>query len=315
MSKIVLGIGASHTTLMNTQWDKVDHLPAAHHFRDALGAAADRLRAARPDVVIIVGSNHFRGFWLDMMPAFTIGVDEVISSGEHGTPAGQLRSDSKAGNALCEAMLAQDFDVAFSTKLTIDHGISHAVQWITGVNGPPIVPLVINCFAPPLPSLQRCVALGNALRGAIEAIPGYCRVAIVATGGLSHQLPFPDWRAPRSDNDDFMVDSWREGRGQWIKYEARRREIIVNAPAQLNEDFDRRFLAAFEDGALKSFADALDQKMLIAQAGNGANEIRAWLIMASAMADAPGQVLAYAPMPAWLTGMAVGVIPALDDGV
>ena len=27
MSSIVLGVAASHSTLMNTHWDEVDHLP------------------------------------------------------------------------------------------------------------------------------------------------------------------------------------------------------------------------------------------------------------------------------------------------
>ena len=40
MAKIVMGIGASHTTLMNTQWAKVDHLPAAHNFKNALHEAS-----------------------------------------------------------------------------------------------------------------------------------------------------------------------------------------------------------------------------------------------------------------------------------
>ncbi|TDC47334.1 catechol 1,2-dioxygenase, partial [Actinomadura sp. KC345] len=76
MSDIVLGVGASHSTLMNTDWDKVDHLDDAHRFRDGLERARDRLLAAAPDAVVIIGSNHFRGFFLDMMPAITVGVGE-----------------------------------------------------------------------------------------------------------------------------------------------------------------------------------------------------------------------------------------------
>ena len=80
MSSIVIGAAASHTTLMNTKWDAVDHLPRAHAYRDALGSVRERIRATRPDLVVIVGSNHFRGFWLDLMPAFTIGVNARLAS-------------------------------------------------------------------------------------------------------------------------------------------------------------------------------------------------------------------------------------------
>lgn len=116
MSEIVLGIGASHTTLMNTQWAQVDHLPRAHHFRDALNEAASALEHLEPDVVVVIGSNHFRGFWLDLMPAFTVGVDEINSAGEHGTPRGQLPGDPPYAQYLCEQLIAHNFDVAFSTR-------------------------------------------------------------------------------------------------------------------------------------------------------------------------------------------------------
>ena len=93
MSSIVLGVGASHSTLMNTHWDKVVHTDRAEAFRDSLATARQRLAEARPDVVVLIGSNHFRGFFLDMIPAFTLGVGEVIAAGESGTPKGPQKTD------------------------------------------------------------------------------------------------------------------------------------------------------------------------------------------------------------------------------
>lgn len=308
MAEAVIGIGASHTTLMNTQWDKVDHLEPAHQFKHALAEAGETLAVAQPDAVIIVGSNHFRGYWLDMMPAFSIGVGEVDSSGEHGTPAGTQLTDEPTAIALCNSLLAQNFDMTFSTKLVIDHGISHAIQWIVGEHKIPVIPLVVNCFAPPLPGLDRCLALGGALRLAIAALPDKMRIAVIATGGLSHRLPFPDWRSPQSEDDRFLVDSWKNGRGRWADYEERRRAIVVNAPARLNEDFDQMLLGSVQSGTLDKLPEQIDEHQLVATAGNGANEIRAWLIMSAAMAHAPGRVLCYAPIPQWLTGMAVAII-------
>ncbi|RJG55879.1 catechol 1,2-dioxygenase [Sphingobium terrigena] len=307
MAEIVLGIGASHTTLMNTAWEVVDHLDRAHRFRDALREAARRLAVAEPEAVIIVGSNHFRGFWLDLMPAFTIGVDEVLSGGEHGTPAGSLPSAPALARHICDFLVARDFDIAFSTRLTVDHGISHAYQWLIEDLSVPIVPIVINCFAPPLPSLTRALSFGVKLRDAILS-SDLERVAVIGTGGLSHTLPFPDWRLPKSDDDRFLVDSWREGRGRWRDFESRRRVIVTGAPATLNEEFDRSFLSALEDGRSAAFVEALDDEALVRVAGNGAAEIRAWLTMAAVMAHKPSQTLAYSPMPEWLTGMAVAII-------
>lgn len=312
-SKIVLGIGASHTTLMNTHWERVDHLETAHRFRNALTEAAALLHASNPDVVVVVGSNHFRGFWLDLMPAFTVGVGEVVSSGEHGTPKGTLPSDPQLGHHICNGLMQRGFDIAFSSRLTIDHGISHAVQWIVEHHEAPpvpIVPIVVNCFAPPLPSLKRSQAFGEALGAVIREFPQGKRVAVIGTGGLSHTLPFPDWRAPQSEDDAFLVDSWESGRGRWQEFETRRRQILVNAPPRLNEDFDRRFLELITTGHAGEFADRIADEELIKLAGNGAAEFRSWLIMAAALGARPGRTLAYSPMPQWLTGMAVAVIAA-----
>ena len=93
MATITLGVAASHSTLMNTHADEVVHTERANAFRDALGAVNQRLREIQPDVAVIVGSNHFRGFWLDLIPSFTLGVGEVIASGESGTPKGPQKTD------------------------------------------------------------------------------------------------------------------------------------------------------------------------------------------------------------------------------
>lgn len=305
MAKIVMGIGASHTTLMNTQWDKVDHLPEAHNFKNALHAASDRLHALKPDIAIVVGSNHFRGHWLDMMSSFAIGVDEIESSGEHGTPKGQQKTSPKNAITIANSLMDQGFDMAFSTRFVIDHGISHAIQYLTLENQIPVIPIMINSFAPPLPKLKRCLALGEAIRTAVESLPDDMSVAIIASGGLSHQLPFPDWRTPKSDNDDFLVDSWKNGRGDWERYEKRRRAIIVNAPPQLNEEFDQAFLQALSEGKTENWLETISEDTLVQTAGNGANELRNWITMHAAINFATGKTLAYSPMPNWLTGMGV----------
>jgi len=290
MAKIVLGVGASHTTLMNTKWDLVDHLDRAHDFKNALLETQKRMKEAKPDAVIILGSNHFRGYWLDLMPGFTVGVGDVDCAGEHGTPKGLQNVDEKSAISICNHLVKNDFDIAFSTKLSVDHGISHAIQWVIA-DETPIIPLVVNCFAPPLPNMNRCLSLAKELKNAIEALPDDMRIAVVATGGISHQLPFPDWRKPNSDNDDFFVDSFKNGRGNWTQYEVKRREIIVNSPPQLNEEFDKMFLDLIREGKLDELPNKVEDEQLTSVAGNGANEIRAWLMMSQLLDNKKGEVL------------------------
>ncbi len=308
MSSIVLGVAASHSTLMNTHWDEVEHVDRAERFRAALGQARDAIAAARPDSVVIVGSNHFRGFWLDLVPAFTLGVDRVIASGEAGTPKGPQHTDPDLARGLLTSVVEDDFDVALSVKLQIDHGQTHAIQYLLDGIDVPIVPLVVNVFAPPLPTTARCWALGESLGRAIQALPGDRRVVVIGSGGLSHRLPFPKWYAPENADQEYLVEAWTEGRGHWEEYDAKRRQITLAQRPALNPEFDQDFLAAFTGAAAAQYTswstDRIDEI-----AGNGAQEIRAWLMVAAALGGtATGQVLAYEELPEWLTGMGVAVL-------
>jgi 2,3-dihydroxyphenylpropionate 1,2-dioxygenase len=308
VAEVVVGVGASHTTLMNTRWAEVDHLRRAHDYRDALTAARELVGRSGADVAVVVGSNHFRGLWLDLMPRFTIGVGQVIGVGEHGTPSGPQAIDPELANELLSALAAAPFDLAFSARLEVDHGITHAIQHVLPA-GLPVVPLVVNCLAPPLPPLPRCAALGGALAAALETVPLARRVAVVGSGGLSHELPFPDWRRPRSDDDEYLVRSWLDGRDQWASFEERRRQIVLAAPPRIAEVFDAEVLARLAAGTLAGLVDELgDADDLVARGGNGANELRTWIVMAAACGWAPARTLCYSPMPEWLTGMGVAVI-------
>lgn len=306
MSTVVVGTAASHSTLMNTHWDQTRDRTGAEAYRQGLAAARDAVAASEPDVALVVGSNHFRGLWLDLMPSFTLGVGDVIASGESGTPKGPLLTNPGFAHHLLSSSVEAGFDMAFSGRLQVDHGITHAVQYILDGLDVPVTPLVVNVFAPPLPRLDRCVALGATLGKAITAHDGDLRVAVIASGGLSHALPWPDWREPGGDDDDFMVEAWLNGRENWADYDARRREIILKAEAWLNENFDHDVLDHLRAGTMSDLV-ALEGR-LTEVAGNGANELRSWLLMASVCGFAPGRRIAYSPMPEWRTGMAVGVI-------
>ncbi|WP_214403400.1 hypothetical protein [Pseudonocardia lacus] len=314
MARIVLGVGASHSTLMNTHWDGVVHTDRARRFRDALDEARDAVAAARPDVAVVVGSNHFRGFWLDLIPAFTVGVGEVIGAGEAGTPKGPQRTDPAVARELAEALIERGTEVALSARLQIDHGQTHAIQYLLRDLDVPVVPLVVNVFAAPLPRPDRCVALGANLAEAVAALPDDLRVVVIASGGLSHQLPWPaDWRDPQTADEEFLVEAWLNGRGEWERYDERRRAIITAARPVIFEGFDERFLADLQAGDLRRYASWTSADIQRA-AGNGGQELRTWLIMAAALGFAPGRTLAYAAMPEWLTGMGVALIEPAGAG-
>ncbi|EME14417.1 DODA-type extradiol aromatic ring-opening family dioxygenase [Rhodococcus triatomae] len=315
MAKIVLGVGASHSTLMNTHWEETTHKAEAERFRDALHAARARIAAARPDVVILLGSNHFRGFWLDLIPPFTLGVGECNASGESGTPKGPQNVDIDLARHLAgDVVESGRFDLAFSARLQIDHGQSHAIQHLLDGIDVPIVPLVVNVFAPPLPTFGRCEELALALRDAIASYPGDKRVVVIASGGLSHRLPWPDWRDPHGDDEDFMVQAWLDGRENWSDYDVRRRQIIRAAEAAISPEFDDRILDLFATGKAAELA-GYSTSELEAEAGNGAQELRTWLMMAAILDYIPAERLVYEAIPEWLTGMGAVVLDPAERPV
>jgi phenylpropionate dioxygenase-like ring-hydroxylating dioxygenase large terminal subunit len=207
------------------------------------------------------GPNHFRGFWLDLIPAWTMGVGEVIAAGEAGTPKGPQKTDPVFAHALASHLVEAGTEVAISARLQLDHGQSHAIQYLLNGLEIPVVPLVVNVFAQPLPTLARCVQLGENLAAAIEAAAGGRRVVVIASGGLSHQLPWPsDWTQPDGDDEAFLVEAWLNGRGEWERYDPRRREIIVAARPTIFEDFDRTFLDDLEHGRLERYTSMTTSK-------------------------------------------------------
>jgi 2,3-dihydroxyphenylpropionate 1,2-dioxygenase len=231
----------------------------------------------------------------------------VLGAGEAGTPGGPLRVDTALARHVVDGLVADGFDPAFSLRLTVDHGITHSLQHLLPALDVPIVPVVVNMFAPPLPAMRRCHELGSAIGAAVRGDGEAKRVAVIASGGLSHRLPWPKWFAALSDDDRFLVEAWLNGRTSWGEYEVRRRQIIRAAEPDINEDFDRWFLRLLETGDVTPLLDRTDEQ-IEKEAGNGAHELRAWVAMAAALAPATGRTLAYAAVPNWLTGMGVSLL-------
>src|SRR5262249_40218725 len=100
---------------------------------------------------------------------------------------------SKLAIELFGRLMDAGFDLAACEKVPnpAQQGFGHAygfvVKRIMRDRPIPIVPIFLNAYFPPnQPSPKRCYAFGKALRKAIEeAAPGM-RVAVVASGGLSH---------------------------------------------------------------------------------------------------------------------------------
>lgn len=269
MADIVSILACSHTPVMLNFPDAVSQLEREEifgHFQ-ALGQT---IAKARPQALVVLCDDHVHNFFLNNLPAFCIGAAPHYKSPvEHWLKAEKrvLPGDAQLGAYLLNAVMESGFDPALSMELTLDHGVLTPLVLAQVAGQLPIVPILINCVQPPLPSMKRCFDFGVALGDAIRAYSGLERIAILASGGLSHDLSTP-----------------RMG--------------------MVNEQFDLGFLRPLELG---DAAEAIRfASKHVHEAGNGAEEVRMWLMAFGAARAARFETHFYRAVPSWYTGIGLG---------
>lgn len=195
MAKIIGGIGASHspTIAFGKDTNKGSDPQWAPIF-EGFAAVRDWLVEKKADVVFMIYNDHVTSFFFDHYSVFALGVDSRYKPADEGGGArpyppipGHLGLSQHIGRAL----VADEFDMSFFQNKGLDHGCFSPLSMIAmdedGWKGS-IVPLQVGVLQFPVPSAKRCFDLGRSLRKAIQSYPEDLNVAIVATGGLSHQV-------------------------------------------------------------------------------------------------------------------------------
>lgn len=305
MAEIVLGFGVSHGPLLATppeHWElrtAWDRRQPEHHFRGktygfdelvALRAAenlreqttlqvkterfercrrrvaelGEWLRDEDPDVLVIPGDDQREWIMADLQPAFTVFHGESVTNlafdeeraKQEPSVVYRMRATEPASDQVypvqsdlavqvIEELVDKGFDVAASAEQPmgpngprqLGHAWGFVYRQLLRDQAKPLVPVLINTFYPPnRPSPKRCFELGLALGRAIRSWDSDKRVAVGASGGMTH----------------FVID----------------------------EDFDRRLLAALEHGDL-DYILGLDDAWFRA----GTSEIKNWLVAGGALAE------------------------------
>ena len=87
--------------------------------------------------------------------------------------------------------IAHGFDISLVQDFEVDHAVMVPLHFLTPGMKIPVLPIFINCLAPPLPTAQRCFALGAAVRNAIDSWPQKQRVAVIGSGSFSLEIGGP----------------------------------------------------------------------------------------------------------------------------
>jgi aromatic ring-opening dioxygenase catalytic subunit (LigB family) len=276
MAEIVGIFAVSHTPVMLNFAEQAPLVVREEVFA-AFRAMGEHMKAARPQALLVLSDDHLHNFFLDNLPALCIGAaDRYDTPVEHWLKAAKrvLPGDTALGAHLLNSALEGDFDPAFSMELTLDHGVLTPLE-LAGIDWPlPVVPVLFNCVQPPLPPVRRCYEFGRLLGRALRAYAGLERVAILATGGLSHDLATP-----------------RMG--------------------LVNESFDRTLLALLEAGVPEPVLRHATER--VHEAGNGAEEIRMWLAAMGAADGGRFRTRYYRAVAEWYTGIGIGEWRAARD--
>ena len=195
MARIIGAVAASHTPTIGFAYDRQkQNDPVWQPIFEAFKPVQRWLADNKPDVLFIVYNDHVTSFFFDHYSAFALGIGDSYAVADEGGGVRALPAvKGHAGLAqhIGAALMADEFDMSFFQGKPLDHGCfsplsmmwPHEPQWPGA-----IVPLQVGVLQFPIPSALRCYKLGQSLRRAIESYAEDLKVALVATGGLSHQV-------------------------------------------------------------------------------------------------------------------------------
>jgi aromatic ring-opening dioxygenase catalytic subunit (LigB family) len=251
--------------------------------RDGLIELKRIIEESKPDALIVVGDDQNENFTSQNVPQFAIYTGpEVVFFDRLFKEERTYRCAAEIARVILNGAVEADFDLSFSENFPDKRLISHAhVEPLMRILLPnadvPIVPIYVNAIHPPGPTPARCYAFGQVLGGIIRNQLADRRIAIYASGGLSHFTAGYPWRYYRG----------RFGYGC------------------ISEDFDRRILQWMANGEMSKLAGLTSTELM----DHGDIELRSWIVLAGAVGEVPAQVLVYEPLYRGLMGMAVAQWP------
>jgi protocatechuate 4,5-dioxygenase beta chain len=269
MASIVAALAMTHSPGLTGWFDRAP-LEQQQEARRALGELRRRLEAARPDVILAFSNDHLLNWPINNIPEFTVGIgpehvgpaewyDEWLALGRYRIP-GHPALARYVVNEGARRRLA----FAYLRQMQFDDGISVPMHYLNPEGRTALVPITMNCTVPPIPAPERCYQVGLVLHDILKAWPGPERIAILATGGLSHEPGGPRY---------FWVD----------------------------EEFDRWFLDLLKKGDHQTLLRECTLERMEQAGSGGTAELNAWILVL-AFTRGPADVLAYMPAIAWRTG-------------
>lgn len=224
MAKIIGGLAVSHTPTIGFAVDHNKQQEGAWApIFDGFAPMQRWLEEKKPDVLLYVFNDHVTSFFFDHYSAFVLGIDDQYAVADEGGGARDLppvRGHAALSQHIGASLMADEFDMSFFQDKALDHGLFSPLSALAPWQGGwpmQIVPLAVGVLQFPIPTARRCYKLGQALKRAVESFPEELKVAVVATGGVSHQV--------HGERCGFNNPEWD---AQFI-------DLLINDPERLTE--------------------------------------------------------------------------------
>ena len=197
MATIVGGIATSHTPTIGFALDANKHNdPVWAPIFAGYRPVQEWLAKKKPDVLFVIYNDHITSFFFDHYSHFALGVGRSLLAGRRRrrpAQAARHRWPSRTSPGISPwAWSPTSSTSSYFQAKGLDHGCFSPLSLLWPHEGDrwpgAIVPLQVGVLQFPIPSAKRCFKLGHSLRKAIESYPEDLKVAIVGTGGLSHQI-------------------------------------------------------------------------------------------------------------------------------
>lgn len=183
-----------------------EDMATVQRVRDVAARIGEELAALQPDLWIMIANDHAQQFFHQCAPPFTLHVGDN-ATGEFAGHRFDYQVPSEISFELVRELYRSGFDPAFTSSADIDYALGIPLTHL-GVKAP-VLPIYVNAYLPPQPSMERCYAFGHALGNAVTRLG--LRTVVVASGGMSHFPGTDRYSNPDLSFDNKVLDRLRTG--------------------------------------------------------------------------------------------------------
>jgi 2,3-dihydroxyphenylpropionate 1,2-dioxygenase len=177
----------------------------------AFAALRADLEAAKPDVLIVVANDQFVNFFWNNIPTFFVTIADAVK-GQFTRHKFHYQNHKELGKAIIRAGMAGGIDFSYGEHIELQHTQNVPLYFLLPEPTIPILPIYVNTWVDPAPSPRRCYQVGELIRAVADQSKE--RVAILATGGLSHFPGSPRIGEIDESFDHKLLEVMRQGKGK-----------------------------------------------------------------------------------------------------